>query len=75
MYITQCYKYEINGIIYIGGTPAEEATILETMNILNAKEGFELIRKSDNENVGVNIWLKDNDSQDNYLEIKIEESN
>lgn len=70
MYITQVYKYEDNGVIYVGGNPPQDATILETMNILNAEDGFDLVRKSDGENVGANIWLKDGDTQDNYVEVK-----
>lgn len=68
MFITQCYKYELNGIIYVSGNLPEDATILETMNILNAENGFDLIRKSNDENVGANIWLKNDDVQDNYKE-------
>lgn len=73
MYITQIYKYEENGIVYIGANPSQDAEILETMDILNAEEGYNLVRKSDNENVGVNIWLKDGDIEDNYTEIVIPE--
>ena len=69
MYITQCYKYEVNGVIYVGGTPPQDATILETMDILNADDGYNLIRKSDGEKLGANVWLKDCDTQDNYIEI------
>ena len=69
MYVTQCYKYEENGVFYIGGNPPQDATILETMDILNAESGFNLIRKSDNENVGSSVWLHDGDTQDNYDEI------
>lgn len=72
MYITQCYKYEENGIIYVGANPPQDATILETMDILNAEDGYELVRKSDGEKIGANVWLKDGDSQDNYTEVEIE---
>lgn len=68
MFITQCYKYKYNEIIYVGGQVPEDATILETMDILNAENGYDLIRKSNNENVGANIWLKDGDVQENYKE-------
>ena len=68
MFITQCYKYELNGIIYVSGNVPENATILETINILNAENGYDLILKSNNENVGANIWLKNDDVQDNYKE-------
>ena len=70
MFITQVYKYEKDGIVYVGGNVPADATILETMDILNAEEGFDLIRKSDNENMGSSVWLKDGDSEDNYREEK-----
>lgn len=73
MYITQSYKYELNGIIYVSGNLPEGATILETMDILNAEEGFDLIRIADEENVGSSIWLHDGDTQENYTEIVIPE--
>lgn len=70
MFITQYYKYKYKGIVYVGGEVPEDAEILETMDILNADEGFDLVRKSDGENVGANIWLHDGDVQDNYREEK-----
>ena len=70
MYITQCYKYELNGIIYVGGNLPEGAEILETMDILNAEEGYELVRKSDKENFGNSLWLHNDDIQDNYEEVE-----
>lgn len=73
MYITQSYKYKINDVVYVSGTLPEDATLLETMNILNAKEGFNLIRKSDEEDVGNSLWLKDGDSETNYYEKEIDE--
>ena len=72
MFITQCYKYEKDGIVYVGGNVPEDATILETMDILNAEEGFDLIRIADNENMGNSVWLKDGDVQENYKEVKSE---
>lgn len=72
MFITQCYKYKHNGIVYVGGKVPDGAEILETMDILNAEEGFDLIRKSDGENVGSSVWLKDGDVQENYREEKNE---
>lgn len=68
MFITQSYKYEYNGIVYVSSNVPEGATILETMDILNAESGFNLIRKSDGENVGSSVWLHDGDTQDNYDE-------
>ena len=73
MFITQCYKYEYNGIVYVGGNVPEGAEILETMDILNAEDGYELVRKSDGENVGANIWLHDGDTQDNYTEVEAQD--
>lgn len=75
MFITQCYKYKYNGIVYVGGEVPEGAEILETMGILNAEEGFDLIRISDEENMGSSVWLKDGDMQDNYREEKHVEPN
>lgn len=69
MFITQSYKYSFNGTIYVGGNVPEGAEILETMDILNAEQGYSLQRISDNEVIGANIWLKDGDSQENYREI------
>ena len=70
MYITQSYKYELNGIIYVSANVPENATILEIMNILNAEDGYDLIRISNNENVGNSIWLHDGDVQENYKEVE-----
>lgn len=69
MFITQCYKYEKDGIVYVGGNPPQDATILETMDILNAEEGFDLIRIADNENMGSSVWLRDGDVQEDYNEV------
>lgn len=68
MYINQMYKYEKDGIIYVSGEVPDGATILETMDILNAEDGYDLIRISDGENVGTNIWLHNGDIQENYRE-------
>ena len=75
MFITQAYKYRYNGIVYVGGEVPEDAEILEIMNILNAEEGYTLIRKVDGEDMSSSVWLKDGDSQDNYIEIEIEDEN
>lgn len=75
MFITQVYKYEKDGIVYVGGNVPEDATILETMNILNAEEGYDLQNIITKENVGNSIWLKDGDSENNYIEIKHQEDN
>ena len=68
MYITETYKYRKDGIVYVGGNVPEGAEILETMEILNAEDGYDLIRISNNENVGANIWLKNGDVKENYKE-------
>jgi len=70
MFITQCYKYRHNGIVYVGGNVPEGAEIIEAMDILNAEEDFDLIRISDEENMGNSVWLKDSDTQDDYREEK-----
>lgn len=72
MYITQVFKYRYNEIVYVGGNVPEGAEILETMDILNAEEGYDLIRQVDNENMGNSVWLKDGDSQENYYEVEEE---
>lgn len=68
MYHTKCYKCEKDGVIRVCGYVPDGATVLETMDILNAEEGYALIRISDNENVGSSVWLKDGDVQENYRE-------
>ena len=73
MYISNMYKYEKDGIVYVGGNVPEGATILETMDILNAADGYDLVRIADDENVGANIWLKDGDVKENYKETKRED--
>lgn len=70
MFITQCYKYKINDIVYVGGNMPEGAEIIENMDILNAEEGYELVRKSDKEVIGNSLWLHNDDTQDNYEEIE-----
>lgn len=75
MFITQVYKYKYNGIVYVGGNVPEGAEILETMDILNAEEGFDLISISDEENMGNSVWLHDGDVQENYREEKSVEQN
>lgn len=68
MYISNMYKYEKDGIVYVAGEVPDGATILETMDILNAEDGYDLIRIADNENMGANLWLKDGDVKENYRE-------
>lgn len=71
MFITQCYKYKYNDIIYVGANVPEGAEILETMDILNAEEGYTLIR--DGEDVGSSVWLHNGDVQENYTEQEVED--
>lgn len=68
MYITKTFKYEKDGIIYIGGKIPENAKILESFSILNAESGKNLIRIQDNKNVGESILLVKTDSRENYKE-------
>ena len=75
MYINQVYKYQKDGIVYVGGEVPEGATILETLDILNAENGYDLIRISNNENVGANIWLRDGDVKENYREEEHDDNN
>lgn len=70
MKIEKTYKYEKDGIIYVGTNIPEDAELMETMDILCSEEGYDLVRISDNENVGESIWLKDGDTQENYKEQK-----
>lgn len=68
MYISEIYKYEKDGTVYVGGNVPEDATIIETMTILNAEDGYDLIRIADNENIGANVWLHNGDVKENYIE-------
>lgn len=70
MFITQTYKYKYNDIVYVGGEVPEGAEILETMNILNAEDGYTLIRKADSEDMGSSVWLRDGGTKDNYTEVE-----
>lgn len=69
MHIVTSYKYEIDGIVKVSENLDEGATILETMDILYAEDGYELYH--DGENIGNSVWLKDGDTQDNYIEKEI----
>ena len=73
MFITQTYKYKYNGIVYVGGEVPDGAEILETMDILNAEDGYDLIRIADSENVDSSVWLRDGDTKDNYGEKEIKD--
>ena len=73
MNIVQYFKYEKDGVIGVSVTVPDGAEILETMDILCAEEGYDLVRISDEENVGNSIWLKDGDVQENYKEVERKE--
>ena len=72
MNITQIYKYKRNNIVFVGADLQKGDEVLETLDILNAEEGNELFLKSTNENIGTSVWLKENDSIDNYYEQHVE---
>ena len=71
MFITKSYRYMKNGIEYVSGTLPEDATLTEIMDILNADEGFELVKNG--ERIGTSVWLHDGDTQENYREVEAEE--
>ena len=73
MYISNMKKKKKDGVVYVGGNVPDGATIIETMDILNAEDGYDLVRIADDENVGANIWLKDGDVKENYKEAKRED--
>lgn len=70
MYMSKLYKYEKDGVVGVGLLP-EGATIIEEMDILNAEEGFELVK--DGERIGSSVWLKAGDSEANYSEVEVED--
>ena len=72
MHIEKMYKIKENGRSKITCKILKSSEVLEELNILVAEENMDLIRISDNKNVGGSIWLKDNDTQDNYQEEKVE---
>lgn len=71
MHIKKAYKYKINNTTYVAASLPDGAEVLDEMNILYAKEGYTLIKKSDNEDVSTSVWLKEGDSQENYEEREI----
>lgn len=72
MNVTQVYKYKRNDIVFVGADLQKDDVVLETLDILDAEEGYELFLKSTNENIGTSVWLKENDNIDNYYEQQIE---
>lgn len=73
MFIIKYYKYKKDGSIYVGSHLPEDVELIETLDILNAEEGYDLIRKSDGENMCTSIWLRNGDTQENYEEVNQEE--
>lgn len=73
MYIVQYFKYEKDNVIGVSMNVPEGATILETMDILYADNDKDLVRVSDDENVGSSIWLKNGDVKENYKEVEHKE--
>lgn len=73
MFISQSYKYRKDGIIYVSGTVPDGAEVLLTMDILNSEEGYNLIRIADDKNMGISVWLRNGDVQENYREEKQED--
>ena len=71
MFMTTTYKGIKDGVIgYYCGFKPDNIEIIEEMDILNAEEGFDLIRISDEENMGSSVWLHNGDVQENYREEK-----
>lgn len=73
MYMVQYFKYEKDNVIGVSMNVPEGATILETMDILYADNNKDLVRISDDENVGSSIWLKNGDVKENYKEVEHKE--
>lgn len=74
MKIKITYVGTINGTfgLWCGFKP-DNADITEERPVLYAKDGFELVRISDGENVGSSVWLKDGDVKENYEEVEAED--
>ena len=70
MFLSEVKKYRKDNIVYVGGEVPEGAEVLETMVILNADDGKELIKNG--ESIGNSVWLKDGDAKENYEEREIE---
>lgn len=69
MKIKTTYVGNLNGIngFWCGFLP-DGVIVSEERNVLFSEDGYDLIRISDEENVGANIWLHDGDVQENYRE-------
>lgn len=68
MYKEKYYKCKVDNVVRVSSDVPENAEILETMDILTAEEGNELVRISDGESLGSSVWLRNGDSKDNYKE-------
>ena len=69
MFLSEVKKYRKDNIVYVSGEVPEGAEVLETMVILNADYGKELIKNG--ESIGNSVWLKDGDAQENYEEREV----
>ena len=73
MYTKITYIGTLNGIFEIWcGFKPEGAIITEERVVLYPEIGYELERISDGERFSA-VWLKEEDSQENYKEVKAEE--
>lgn len=73
MNIVQYFKYEKDNVVGVSVEVPDGATILETMDILCADNEKDLVRISDDKNVGSSIWLKNGDVEENYKEVEHKE--
>ena len=73
MYIVQYFKYEKDKVVGVSVKVPDGATTIETMDVLYADNDKDLVRISDNKNIGASIWLKNGDVQENYKEIEHKE--
>lgn len=62
--------YVCNGAMYCGFKP-ENVEVIEERQVLYPAEGYELQDKAGNRFSAV--WLKDGDTQDNYVEVEVED--
>lgn len=62
--------YVTNGAIYCGFKP-DNVEIIEERKVLYPTDGYELERNGERFS---SVWLKDNDVQENYNEVKIVEN-
>lgn len=60
--------YICDGAIYCGVKP-EGVEILEERQILYPEHNYILVRKTDGKKYN-SVWLKDGDTQDNYIEVE-----